>query len=120
MPPTNTVEGLEAAERMRAEDSTLGVMFLSQDVDPHTARRLLAVGQQGLGYLLKDHVTNIREFSDAIRRVAAAFEVTVIASIVGGDSTTAGNGELTDEERQGASSVCNPKATVRARVAARR
>lgn len=102
MPPTNTAEGLEAAERMRAADSKLGVLVLSQEVDSHSARRLLALGQEGLGYLLKERVTNVREFAEAVRRVAAggtAFEAAVISSLVGGENPEGGIRELSDAER---------------------
>jgi class 3 adenylate cyclase/DNA-binding NarL/FixJ family response regulator len=103
MPPTNTAEGLEAAEGMRAEDPSLGVLVLSQEVDSHSARRLLALGQEGLGYLLKERVTNVRAFADAVRQVAAggtAFEAAVISSLVGGGPTEGGIRQLSADERE--------------------
>lgn len=84
MPPTNTTEGLEAAERMRAADPGIGVLVLSQEVESHSARRLLALGREGLGYLLKERVTHVGEFAEAVERVAGggtAFEDTVLASL---------------------------------------
>jgi DNA-binding NarL/FixJ family response regulator len=84
MPPTHTTEGLDAAERMRAENPRLGLMVLSQEVDPVLAGRLLAISDSGVGYLLKERVANLREFAEAVRRVASggtAFEASVLSSL---------------------------------------
>ncbi len=84
MPPTHTTEGLDAAERMRAHNPHLGLMVLSQEVESASAGRLLKLGETGVGYLLKERVANLREFADAVRRVAAggtAFEASVTSSL---------------------------------------
>ena len=84
MPPTHTTEGLDAAERMRELNPQLGLMVLSQEVESASASRLLAIGETGVGYLLKERVANLREFAEAVRRVAAggtAFEASVISSL---------------------------------------
>ena len=77
MPPTHTAEGIEAAERIRREHPDTAVLVLSQDIQPRYARRLRAAIATGIGYMLKERVTDVREFADAARRVAAggtAFE----------------------------------------------
>lgn len=89
MPPTHTVEGIEAAERLRREHSGMAILVLSQDLQPHYARRLLAAGPSRVGYLLKERVANLSEFAAAVRRVAAggtAFEDELISSITGVES----------------------------------
>ena len=70
MPPTNTNEGLVAAARIREEFPTVGVLVLSQYVEVHHAMRLLERGKGGIGYLLKDRVTDVEELADGVRRVA--------------------------------------------------
>jgi class 3 adenylate cyclase/CheY-like chemotaxis protein len=77
MPPTHTVEGIEAAERIRSGHPDTAVLVLSQDIQPRYAARLRAASPTGIGYLLKERVTDVREFAEATRRVAVggtAFE----------------------------------------------
>ena len=71
MPPTHTHEGLDAAQRIRAEHPEVGVLVLSQYVEPHHAIQLLQDGASGVGYLLKDRVAAVAEFLDALDRVAS-------------------------------------------------
>jgi DNA-binding NarL/FixJ family response regulator len=71
MPPTHTDEGLRAAREIRAGHPGTGVLILSQYVEVGLAMTLLAESAEGLGYLLKDRVTDLDEFTDALRRVAA-------------------------------------------------
>jgi DNA-binding NarL/FixJ family response regulator len=71
MPPTHTVEGLVAAETIRSELPQVGVLVLSQYVETHYAVRLVEPGSGSVGYLLKDRVSDLDAFADAIRRVAA-------------------------------------------------
>jgi DNA-binding NarL/FixJ family response regulator len=71
MPPTHTDEGLRAAQTIRARHPGTGIMILSQTVEAGTALQILAERPQGLGYLLKDRVTDIDEFAGSLRRVAA-------------------------------------------------
>jgi len=72
MPPTSTVEGLEAAERIRREQPGMGVLVLSQHLEAHYALRLMAAGgAAGVGYLLKERVTDLAGFAAVVRRVAA-------------------------------------------------
>lgn len=71
LPPTHTDEGLRAAVAVRSERPGFPVMVLSQYVERIYARELLASGQGGVGYLLKDRVGDVGEFVDALARVAA-------------------------------------------------
>jgi len=70
MPPTHTLEGLQAARAIRREHGTaIGIVLLSQHVEARHAMDLLAGGAAGLGYLLKDRILDPAELTDAILRV---------------------------------------------------
>ena len=71
LPPTHTDEGLRAAIAVREARPGFPVMVLSQYVEHLYARELLASGQGAVGYLLKDRVSDVAEFVDGVRRVAA-------------------------------------------------
>jgi len=71
MPPTFRDEGVRAALTLRKRMPTLGILLLSQYVEGVYARELLASGEGGLGYLLKDRVTSLEELRDAVARVAS-------------------------------------------------
>ena len=71
LPPTFTDEGLRAAIAARAARPGFPVLVLSQYVEQLYARELLASGEGAVGYLLKDRVSDVAEFVDAVRRVAA-------------------------------------------------
>jgi DNA-binding NarL/FixJ family response regulator len=68
MPPSFTDEGLRAAHRIRAVQPEVGVLVLSQYVDPAYAMRLVSEDQGGVGYLLKDRVLDVAEFVAALGR----------------------------------------------------
>ncbi|GAA3678886.1 response regulator transcription factor [Lentzea roselyniae] len=70
MPPTFTDEGLRAAIEARRRSPGLPVLVLSQYVEERYAVELLAGGASGVGYLLKERVADVKEFVDAVRRVA--------------------------------------------------
>jgi len=103
MPPTNTSEGLLAAQRIRAEHPGTGVLVLSQYVETRQAVRLLQNAPHRIGYLLKDRVSDIAEFTDAVRRIArggSVIDPEVVAQLLrrrGEDSALA---ELTGRERE--------------------
>ncbi len=87
LPPTFRDEGLRAAVAARRRHAGLPVLVLSQYVERTYAAELLSDGQGGIGYLLKDRVSRIDEFLDALRRVAAggtAMDPQVIAQLVAG------------------------------------
>jgi DNA-binding NarL/FixJ family response regulator/class 3 adenylate cyclase len=103
MPPTFTDEGLRAAHEIRSEHPEVGVMVLSQYVETSYAIELFAGGAAGLGYLLKDRVADVREFTDAVRRVGAGGSVIdpdVVASLVGRARESSPLETLTDRERE--------------------
>jgi DNA-binding NarL/FixJ family response regulator len=70
MPPSHTLEGLEAAKIIRARYPAVGVLVLSQFVEPHYALQLIDNAEQRAGYLLKDRVGDIEELADAVRQIA--------------------------------------------------
>ncbi|MEV4134217.1 response regulator transcription factor [Dactylosporangium sp. NPDC049742] len=70
LPPTFTDEGLQASIAARAEVPGMPILVLSQHVEQLYARELLASGAGGVGYLLKDRVSNVGQFIDGVRRVA--------------------------------------------------
>lgn len=85
LPPTQTDEGLRAAIAVRAERPGFPVMVISQYVEHLYARELLASGEGSVGYLLKDRVSDVGEFVDGLRRVAAGATVLdpeVVATIM--------------------------------------
>ena len=69
MPPTHTVEGLDAARQIRTELPGTAIMVLSAHADLEHAMELLASGR-GIGYLLKTRITNVAEFLDTLERIA--------------------------------------------------
>jgi DNA-binding NarL/FixJ family response regulator len=86
MPPTHTDEGLQAARELRTRHPSLGVLVLSQYVRPSYAFELLADDARGVGYLLKDRVSNLDELSDAVTRVGGGGSVldpSVVSQLVG-------------------------------------
>ncbi|MGZ8648991.1 MAG: response regulator, partial [Solirubrobacteraceae bacterium] len=85
LPPTFTDEGVRAALAARERFPGLPVLILSQYVEQTYASELLANGQGGIGYLLKDRVGDVDEFVAAVRRVAAngvAFDSEVVAQLL--------------------------------------
>ncbi len=82
MPPTHTTEGIEAAVELRAKRPDLGVLVLSQYVETDYAVTLLEDTIGGVGYLLKDRVTDPDQLIDALARIAAG-ETVVDGEVVG-------------------------------------
>lgn len=70
MPPTHTDEGLRAAHQIRRCHPGMGVLILSQYIDSSYTLQLLAEDSRGLGYLLKERVTDVEDLAEAVRRVA--------------------------------------------------
>jgi DNA-binding NarL/FixJ family response regulator len=71
MPPTWSTEGLAAAEQIRERFPDVGVLVLSQYVEPEYALRLLEGGHRRIGYLLKERVLDVEQLATALERVAA-------------------------------------------------
>jgi len=87
MPPNHRDDGLQAARVIRAELPSVGVLLLSQHIEQGYARELLEHGTEGVGYLLKDRVTDIDRFADAIGQIAnrgTVLDPEVLAQVVGG------------------------------------
>ena len=103
LPPTFTDEGLRAALQARREIPGLPVLVLSQYVEQLYARELLADGSGGVGYLLKDRVLDGRQFTDALRRVAAggtAMDPEVIARLLARNADNDALAALSPRERE--------------------
>jgi DNA-binding NarL/FixJ family response regulator len=86
MPPDNTDDGLRAALEIRASHPDVGVLMLSQYVEERYAVDLIGDNAEGVGYLLKDRVTDFSLFADAVRRIAAGGSVldpSVVAHMFG-------------------------------------
>ena len=105
MPPTNTDEGLRALTTIRERHgASIGVLVLSHHTEPAFAMRLLADGEGGTGYLLKDSVADSDDLADAVRRVGRGGSVVdpaVVAPLVGARRGGADPlAELTERERE--------------------
>jgi len=103
MPPTFTDEGLRAVERIRAaHGQAIGILVLSQHIEPRFALGLVTRAEGGLGYLLKERVADIEDFVDAVRRVARGGSIVdpdVVRELLARRNRDV-LGELTDRERE--------------------
>jgi DNA-binding NarL/FixJ family response regulator len=103
MPPTHTDEGLRAAQEIREKHPSVGVLVLSQFVEAAYAMELLAESAEGVGYLLKDRVSDVNEFADAVRRVGeggSALDPTIVSQLVGRRRRDDPIDQLTPRERE--------------------
>jgi DNA-binding NarL/FixJ family response regulator len=103
MPPTHTDEGLRAAIALRRDHPGLGVLVFSQYIETRYAAQLLAGRADGVGYLLKDRVAEVRDFVDALTRVAAGETVLdpeVVTHLLGASRRGGALDTLTDRERE--------------------
>jgi DNA-binding NarL/FixJ family response regulator len=103
MPPTQTDEGLRAAQTIRKEMPGVGVLVLSQFIDEGYAVELLQGSAEGIGYLLKDRVSDVSGFIDALRRVGeggSALDPEVVAQLLGRRRTNDPLDRLTPRERE--------------------
>jgi DNA-binding NarL/FixJ family response regulator len=103
MPPTHTDEGLQAAREIRTKHPQTGVLVLSQYIEPGYALELLSESAEGVGYLLKDRVSDVAEFTAAVRRVAeggSALDPTVVSQLVGRRRRDDPLADLTPRERE--------------------
>jgi DNA-binding NarL/FixJ family response regulator len=120
LPPTFTDEGLQAAVAARAELPGLPILVLSQHVEQLYARELLTDGAGGVGYLLKDRVSDVGQFVDAVRRVAAGGTVMdpeVVAQLLARRGRDDPLAELTPREREVLASMAEGRSN--AAIAAR-
>jgi DNA-binding NarL/FixJ family response regulator len=103
MPPTHTDEGLVAAQQIRSNHPSVGVLVLSQYVEPSYALRLLEEHPERVGYLLKERVFDVAVLIDALRRIAdgeTVVDPTIVARLVGRGRRHDPLAALTARERQ--------------------
>ena len=104
MPPGLRDEGIVAAERIRRDSrGHTAILVLSQHLELAFAKRLLADGGRGVGYLLKDRIVDIGEFVDAARRVAggsAVIDPAVVARLLDRSRRMTGLDDLSERERE--------------------
>ena len=101
MPPSHTDEGLRAAIAIRRDHPGVGILVFSQYVETRYAADLLATRSGGVGYLLKDRVANVAEFTDAVTRVAAggtALDPEVVSGLLNASRHASALGTLTARE----------------------
>jgi DNA-binding NarL/FixJ family response regulator len=103
MPPTQTDEGIRAAEEIFAQHPDVRILLLSQVVEAKRALDLISTRSEGLGYLLKDRVLEVDDFIDAVTRVGrggTALDPEVVAQLVGRPRASDPLAELTERERE--------------------
>lgn len=103
MPPDRTDDGIRAAVEVRELGEGIGVLVLSQFLEERYALDLVGDSAEGVGYLLKDRVSDLPAFIDALRRVAAggsALDPEVVARMVGRRRSRSPIDELTPRERE--------------------
>jgi DNA-binding NarL/FixJ family response regulator len=103
LPPTHSDEGLRAALEIRARHPSVGVLVLSQYVELGLAMRLLADSAEGVGYLLKDRISDVQDFVAAVRRIAAggsAIDPIIVSTLLSKRRSDNPLAELTPRERE--------------------
>jgi DNA-binding NarL/FixJ family response regulator len=105
MPPTQTDEGIRAANELRDTNPGMGVVVLSQYVEPEYAMQLFQEGSDGRAYLLKERVADLGELANAIRRVAeggSVIDPRVVDALIEARSRERSSvlGRLTERERE--------------------
>ena len=105
MPPSNTTEGIDAARRIRADHPDIGVVVLSQFAEEEYAFELLKDGAAGLGYLLKERVSDLEEIVRALNEVAkggSVLDPKVVEALVAAKDRMAHSplASLTERERE--------------------
>ena len=103
LPPTHNDEGLRAALEIRADNPSVGVLVLSQYVELGLAMKLLADSAEGVGYLLKDRISDVDDFLAAVRRVAqrgSALDPIIVSTLLERRRSDDPLAELTPRERE--------------------
>jgi DNA-binding NarL/FixJ family response regulator len=103
LPPTHSDEGMRAALEIRARHPEVGVLVLSQYVEVGLAMKLLAGSADGAGYLLKDRISDVRDFVGAVERVAAggsAIDPVIVSTLLARRRDDDVLSELTPRERE--------------------
>ena len=103
LPPTHSDEGLRAAIEIRDRHPAVGVLVLSQYVELGLALKLLTESPDGVGYLLKDRITDVDEFVASVRRVAdggSALDPTIVSTLLSRRRSDDPITRLTPRERE--------------------
>ena len=103
LPPTHTDEGLRAAIEIRDKHPDVAVLVLSQYVELGLAMKLLSDSAEATGYLLKDRITDVADFLDAVKRVAgggSAIDPRIVSALVSKRREDDPLAELTPRERE--------------------
>ncbi len=103
LPPTHTDEGFRAAQQIRARCPSVGVLVLSQYLELGLAEELLVESAEGVGYLLKDRVSDVKDFAAAVRRVGeggSALDPMIVSQLLGRRRRADPLVEITPRERQ--------------------
>jgi DNA-binding NarL/FixJ family response regulator len=103
LPPTHNDEGLLAALEIRKRHPSMGVLVLSQYVEVGLALTLLAESAEGVGYLLKDRIADVKEFVAAVRRVAeggSALDPIIVSTLLARQRADDPISRLTPRERE--------------------
>jgi DNA-binding NarL/FixJ family response regulator len=103
LPPTHNDEGLRAALEIRSRHPSVGVLVLSQYVELGLALKLLADSAEGVGYLLKDRISDVDEFVAAVRRVAdggSALDPIIVSTLLSRQRPDDPLAQLTPRERE--------------------
>jgi DNA-binding NarL/FixJ family response regulator len=103
LPPTHKDEGFRAAQQIRARYPSVGVLVLSQYLELGLAEELLAESAEGVGYLLKDRVSDVKEFVAAVRRVAkggSALDAAIVSQLLGRRRSGGPLSQITPRERE--------------------
>ncbi len=103
MPPSHSDEGLVAAQRIRTEQPDIGILVLSQYVEPSFAMRLIEDYPEGMGYLLKERVFDGAILVDALRRISegeTVIDPTIVSLLVGRRRRHDPLAGLTERERE--------------------
>jgi DNA-binding NarL/FixJ family response regulator len=103
LPPTHNDEGLRAALEIRSKHPSVGVLVLSQYVEVGLALKLLADSAEGVGYLLKDRISDVNDFIGALRRVAdggSALDPIIVSTLLSRQRPEDALSELTPRERE--------------------
>jgi DNA-binding NarL/FixJ family response regulator len=103
LPPTHNDEGLRAALEIRSKHPGVAVLVLSQYVELGLAMKLLADSAEGVGYLLKDRISDVNEFVAALRRVAdggSALDPIIVTTLVSRQRPDDPLAQLTPRERE--------------------
>jgi len=103
LPPTHSDEGLRAALEIRERHPSVGVLVLSQYVELGLAMKLLADSAEGVGYLLKDRISDVEDFVAALRRVAeggSALDPIIVSTLLSRQRSDDPLARLTPRERE--------------------